>query len=430
MALLRALTWLGFHGWGLLLPVGCLCVMGVLSLQATGRDEAVGRIAPDAIKQLEFMGIGVLCMIATCVIGYRRLGRFAAPLFLLGLGLLVWLLLDKWIDMPLVEERRGSRRWFFLPGFQVQPSEIMKILYVLAVAWYLRFRRNYRQLTGLLAPFVLTLIPMALILVQPDLGTVLLFLPVLFAMLFAAGAKIRHLVVVILLGLMCMPVFWLKIRTYQRLRITAVFLQSQGLRDHFISKPQRWDQLRPKAVNSMEWRRELMTWENRTGYQLTHSKAAIGTGGLWGQGWGQGIFLDNHLLPENNNDFIFAIIAHQWGLAGSILVIACYALIVAMGYDISTWSVDPYGRLLALGLSTLLAVQVLTNLCMTVGLGPITGVTLPFLSAGGSSVLVCFSMIGLLISVARDKQMRIGRKPFSFDEETGEFIDVPQIANR
>ncbi len=421
--------WLGmasstWRGWGLLLPVMPLCAAGILTLQALGDSDAGGLLAPAALKQTQFAAAGLMALLVTTWIGYQRLGRLAFPLFALSVLLLLWLVADKWIDLPLVSERRGSRRWIFLPGVQVQPSELAKIMYVLALAWYLRYRRNYRTFGGLFAPFAITLIPMGLILVQPDLGTVLLFLPVLFTMLFVAGAKLRHLVVIALLGLMCLPVFWLKIRSYQRLRITGVLLQSPQIRDYFTDRPEVWDRLRPQGENPNEWRRELTDWESRAGYQLVHSKTAIGSGGAWGQGWARGIFVEHDLLPENDNDFIFAMIAHQWGLAGCLVGILCYVLIVAFGCDVATVTNDPFGRLLAVGLSTMLAVQTLTNLCMTVGLGPITGVTLPFVSAGGSSLLSSFVSIGLLISVARDRPILMKPHPFEFDEEAEKYASA------
>lgn len=411
-------TW---RGWGLLLPVIPLCTAGILTLQALGASDATGLFAPAAAKQLQFAAAGLVAMLALTWVGYRRLGRLSFLLFALSLVLLLWLAVDKWIDLPLVAERRGSRRWIFLPGAQLQPSELMKIAYVLALAWYLRYRRNYRTFGGLFAPFAITLVPMGLILVQPDLGTVLLFLPVLFAMLFVAGAKLRHLLVIALLGLMCLPVFWLKIRSYQRLRITGVVLQSPEIRDYFANRPEVWDKLRPRSENPNEWRRELADWEARAGYQLVHSKTAIGSGGIGGQGWSQGIFVEHDLLPENDNDFIFAMIGHQWGLLGCLFCILCYALIVAFGCDVATVTNDPFGRLLAVGLSTMLAVQTLTNLCMTVGLGPITGVTLPFMSAGGSSLVSSFVSIGLLISVARDRPILMKPHPFAFNEEAEKY---------
>jgi len=423
------------HGWSLLFVALPLCLAGVLSIHATsasGQDASQQSMAAlltkDAIKQLVFVGVGLGAMMAVLVVGYPRAGRASYPLFAVCIALLACLVVDRWIDLPFVPVRRHARRWIWIGFTQIQPSELMKIAYVLALAWYLRYRRNYRTLGGLIMPFALTMVPMVLIKMQPDLGTVMLFLPVLFAMLFAAGAKARHLAVIIVMGLCCLPLFWFKIAPYQRLRIAGVLLQDQRLREYLHEPPtwlngraRRWDYLRPAGADPAQWQHELDHWETNSGYQLTRSKTAIGSGGPSGRGWGRGIFVEYNFLPEKHNDFIFALIAHQWGLIGSLAVLLCYVAIVVIGFDVAARTQDPFGRLVAVGLAALIAVQALTNLCMTVGLGPITGVTLPFISAGGSSLIASFLAIGLLISVDQRRPILIARRPFEFDEEAEKY---------
>jgi len=413
------------HGWAMLIPVLVLCAAGILCMQAIAPEQEDGWLAVQAFSQLRYLVIALGAMSAVMMIGYHRLGRWAYLLFAGCVLLLLYLAMDRWFHgLPLVREIRNARRWIRLGPFLFQPSEVTKIIYVLALAWYLRYRRNYRTFMGLAYPFAITLVPMALILLQPDLGTVLLFLPVLFAMLFAAGARIKHLLIIILLGLLCIPFFWMKIADYQRLRITGVLLQSENLRDYLSepptwldSRPTRWDWLRPTGTNPREWKRELVGWEDRSGYQLVSSKTAIGSGQITGQGWGEGIFIDYPFLPERHNDFIYALIAHQWGLLGALTILFCYGLIVLTGIVVASITEDPFGRLVAVGVSVMVAVQALTNLAMTVGLGPITGVTLPFVSAGGSSLVASFISIGLLISVSQRRPIMIAHPPFEFDEE-------------
>jgi len=422
------------HGWGLLVPILVLCLFGVLTIQVVSSSASPNTLAGAAKNQLIYIAVSFAMMMLAVFVGYQRVGRLSYLLFVLCLVLLMVLLLGRWLPESFIPVVRGSRRWIRLhPSLpQMQPSELMKIAYVLALAWYLRFRKNYRTLRGLIPPFVLSLIPMAMILKQPDLGTVLLFLPVLFAMLYAAGAKGKHLVTIILLGVLCAPLFWLKIKDYQRLRLAGVFLQNQAVRDYLSepprflkSHPTRWDCFRPKGVQESNWRLELDEWHLRSGYQLSRSKTAIGLGGVRGQGWGKGLFVRlGYLLDESNNDFIFSMIAHQWGLMGSLIIVLCYVVIVMIGYDVAASTYDPFGRLVAVGLATMIGVQSLTNLCMTVGLGPITGVTLPFVSEGGSSMLASFVTIGLLISVARHRPMLIGHRPFEFNEEAEKYETV------
>ncbi len=402
------------HIFGLLLAVAPLCAAGVLTINATTASHGAW-LSTAARNQLVYMGIGAVgTILIVGVVGYRRLGRLAYPLFVLCLFALAWLVLA---DLPFVAEQRNARRWLRIAGVQVQPSEMMKIAYVLALAWYLRYRSNYRTLPGLIAPFVITLMPMALILKQPDLGTVLLFLPVLFVMLFMAGARLKHLVIIILLGMAATPFFWFKIRDYQRLRIAGVVLQSPSLREYFTERPDVWDRFASPGTNPREWRRQLLDWEVEAGYQLVRGKAAIGSGGLFGEGLGRGVFVEYNLLPEKHNDFIFAMVAHQWGLVGALVLVFCYLAIIVIGCDVATLTNDPFGRLLAIGLTTMFGVQAFTNLLMTIGLGPVTGVTLPFVSAGGSSLVVSLLALGLLISVAHRRPMLIAPRPFEFDDE-------------
>jgi cell division protein FtsW (lipid II flippase) len=335
--------------------------------------------------------------------------------------MLFYIFLDRFHAMPLVDERNNARRWINIGPAQLQPSELMKLAYVLTMAWYLRYRKNFRTFWGLMQPFALTLIPMALILVQPDLGTFLLFLPVLFAMLYTAGAKGKHLLLILAMALVASPLFWHHIRAYQRLRVAGVFLQNDSVRDYLKSRPKLWDSLRGKGNPTdpddvPKWRRQLNDWANCSGFQLVNSKRAIGSGGVLGQGR-TGVFVQREFLPERENDFVFAMVAHQWGLLGSLVLIGSYALIVVLGYLSATVTNDPFGRLVAIGVSTMIAFQTLTNLCMTMGIGPVTGVTLPFVSCGGSSVVSSFLLIGLLISVSQRRPMLIANKPFVYDEE-------------
>jgi rod shape determining protein RodA len=412
------------HGWGLLVPVLTLCTMGVLTIQATSSPEAGHALTPIALKQLAFMGAGLAMMVGAIALGYQRFGRWSYAIFGVCLLMLIYIVADKYVNLPFVDAQRNTRRWVRVGPVQLQASELMKAAYVLALAWYLRYRRNFRTLTGLVAPFVLTLLPMGLILIQPDLGTVLLFLPVLFAMLYTAGAKVKHLLVILLLAALASPFFWSHIKGYQRLRITGVVLQSDTIRNYLMKHPDVWDSFRgtnrhehDEPAVAAAWRRELTEWANCTGFQLVQSKMAIGSGGVFGQGWSRGIFVEYNFLPEKHNDFIFAIVAHQWGLLGGLVVVLCYGLVILIGLDSATLTNDPFGRLVAVGMSTLIGTQAVTNLCMTVGIGPVTGVTLPFVSAGGSSVISSFLCIGLLISVAQSRPMLIANPPFVFDED-------------
>jgi len=410
------------HALWVLVPVAVLCAVGLASIRGIEKGD-LGTAAEGPFRhQLVFLAVGILLMILAVTTSYQRIGRHSYLIYAVCFLLLVAVVADRWVDVPFVPCVRGSRRWIRVAGFQIQPSELMKIGYLLALAWYLRFRRNYRTVGGLAGPFLLTLAPMVLIKMQPDLGMMLIMLPVLFVMLFVAGARGRHLALIALAALAALPLFWMKMEMYQRLRVTAVFLQSPVIREWIAAHPNTWLRLGPPEVRrnpeeARRWQLEAAEWDVRRGYQLVRSKVALGSGGVLGNGWGRGTFIEYDFLPDKHNDFIFAIIGHQFGLVGCILVLLCYAAIVVTGFDIATLTNDPFGKLLAVGITVLLATQVITNVAMTIGLGPITGLTLPFVSYGGSSMIASFVMVGLLINIAQRRPLLIAHEPFVFAEE-------------
>ncbi|MCG3127575.1 MAG: putative peptidoglycan glycosyltransferase FtsW [Phycisphaerae bacterium] len=395
--------------WGVALPVAFLLVLGMVTIHATERDESLGVVRPNPAAELrsladravEWVGpqtlrqafyvlTGVVLMLAAMTPNYQRYGRVAYQLYWACLLLLALLVADRFlqhygVDIPFVPVRRNTRRWIQIVSFQVQPSEFVKPAIVLALARYLRYRRNYREWPGLLMPALMTLAPMALIHFQPDLGTLLMLLPLLFAMLFVAGARVRHLATVVVLGAVALPAFYfLGMAEYQKKRIDVVFRQND-----------------PDE-----------SWQMNEGYQLRQSKIALGLGGATGEGFARGVFIEHDLLPEEHNDFIFAIIGHQLGFVGCVLVILAYGLIVFMGIEIATATNDPFGRLLVIGVVVMIVMQALLNIGMTLGLTPITGMTLPFVSAGGSSLWANFFALGLLLNVANRRPMLIANPPF------------------
>jgi cell division protein FtsW (lipid II flippase) len=246
----------------------------------------------------------------------------------------------------------------------------------------------------LVGPFALTIVPMALILVQPDLGTVMQFLPVLFIMLFVAGAKLRHLGLIAVLGLISLPGFYLIMKPHQRARFEAVARQNT----------------------------EDPRWQMNQGYQLRQSKVAIGTGEWTGtlgrHGFPEGLLespqFEYSILPDRHNDFIFAVVAHLGGFVGALVLLGCYAVIAVAGVEIATLTNDPFGRLVAVGVVGLFTTQMLINVGMTLGLMPIAGLTLPLVSYGGSSLITSMVAIGLLINVAQRRPMLIAHPPFEF----------------
>ena len=365
-------------------------------------------------KQLVFAGVGLICLLVVNLFSYERLGPLAYNLYGIILLRLAIILVDKMgvMTIPFVKDRDGIHRWIKIGfGFQIQPSEFCKVAFILALAWYLRFRSNYRKFLGLIGPFALTLLAMVLILLEPDLGTVILMMPILFSMLFVAGAKVKHLVIILCIGMVFSPVLWKSMKGYQRMRIASVLLQNDPFIDAAKDKP--W---LGKILAGNDYRSTLRTWKNKEGYQLIQSKRAIASGGFWGYGFAKGPYLQNKYinLPEAHNDMIFATIAHQFGFFGCAIVLLLYVIVIGCAIELAWLNTDPFGRLVAVGIASMFAVQVIVNVGMSMGLMPLTGLTLPLVSYGGSSLLVNLIAIGLINNIGRHRPFSVAGKPFEF----------------
>lgn len=377
-------------GWVVTLAALMLTGIGLLGVYAS--ESGTGELPEQTLRQLMFLAIGLAGFAIIQISGYREIGRWSYAMFFLTLVALILLLVARKVNLaPIIVPRRNTYRWIVFGPINIQVSEYTKFVYVVALAYYLRYRTNYRSFAGLFMPFILTLVPLGLILKEPDLGTSLLLLPTLFVMLFVAGARKKHLAIILLLGAIAAPLFYFSplMNRYQRDRIEALFHQNENDK----------------------------TWRLNAGYQLNQSKIALGSGGALGQGFSEGAFFRHELLPEEHNDFIFAVLGHQWGFIGCIGIIGLYFIIVATGLAIASRTADPLGRLMAVGVCTMICAQTIINTGMTVGLMPITGMSLPFASMGGSGLIANYLMLGVLASVARPRPLDIARKPFEFDYE-------------
>jgi len=401
----------------LLVTTLMLVTIGIITIYSVGHPaepSPVSRVEDDLggywERQLIFAGLGLVGLIIVNLISYRRFGAISYWIFALGLIALSYLLFSRYIiPLPFAPESKTfAHRWFVfhnrLP--KVQPSEFFKLAYILTLAWYLRYRSNYRNFKALIGPFVLTLLPMMLILLEPDLGTVLLMMPVLFTMLFVAGAKVKHLLIIILMAVLVSPLLWGKMRPYQRIRISSVLLQNSWIRE---------------KAEQHEWLGELLVgtkfteiqWKTDWGYHLIRSKYAVASGSVnsgTGYGYRRGPFVKYNFLGERHNDFIFAVIAQQWGFVGCLGLMILYVIIVGCGLKIAANNTDPFGRLLAVGIVAMFVVEVIINIGMTMGIMPITGLTLPLVSYGGSSLLVSMMAVGLLNNVGRCRPFSLARK--------------------
>ena len=396
----------------LLVSVLALVLIGILTIYAVGNPLETSPATKTAAlagywkKQLLFAILGGGCFVAANLVNYRRLGAVSAWIYAVVLLLLAYLLVSRYVmTLPFAPGRNNVHRWIvFHPRLpQLQPSEFCKVAYILALAWYLRYRSNYRRFRALIAPFAVTLLPMMLILPEPNLGTVLLMMPILFTMLFVAGAQVKHLALIALLAVVFSPGLWLTMRSYQRARISGVVLQSEWVRQKAETYPLVSKVLVGGKFSERRWRSD---W----GYHLVRSKFAVASGGLAGHGFGHGPFLKYNFLDERHNDFIFSAIAHQWGFLGCVGLLGIYLLLAACGLEIAAHNTDPFARLLAVGLVAMFVVEVVVNVGMTLGLMPITGLTLPFVSYGGSSLLVNMTAVGLLNNVGRHRPFSVAPK--------------------
>ena len=396
----------------LLIGIGMATIYSVGHPAEQSPDSQIRDLSNKWEKQVLFALVGLAGFIAVNLINYRRLGSISYWLFAGVLVLLAALLVSKFVVvLPFAKPKVGTYRWIWVTvggrsSPSIQPSEFCKLAYILALAWYLRYRSNYRNFKALIGPFALALLPMVLILPEPDLGTVLLMMPILFTMLFVAGAKVKHFLIIIFMAILVSPLLWFKMENYQRTRISSVLLQNTWIREKAEQHPALGNFLVGRKFSTKEWK-------NDWGYHLIRSKYAIASGGInsaKGYGFRKGPFIKYNFLPERHNDFIFAIIAHQWGFWGCLVLLGIYVLIISCGLEIAANNTDPFGRLLAIGIVAMFVVEVIINVGMTVGLMPITGLTLPLVSYGGSSLVVSMVSVGLLNNIGRCRPFTLARK--------------------
>lgn len=333
--------------------------------------------------QLRWAVVGASAALLVLAIPYQRLVQAGPVLYLLGLLGLVLVLL--------VGTGQSAGRWIRIGGFNAQPSEFMKVLLILMLAGRIRYDRDHKRWSGLVLPLALTAVPAALVMMQPDLGTALLFVPILFTQLYAAGARMRHLALVaggaLALGAL---LFFIPgvLKDYQKDRILA-FLVEHG-----------------NSGQAAQLRKSQS-------HQLHMGKTAVGLGGLTGASDDEGGAAEAvRFLPERHTDFIFPVFAARFGFVGVTLLFLAFLLFLGTLLGAAARLRDPSARMLAVGVFALFAAQIVVNSAMTVGLLPVVGVTLPFFSSGGSSLLTSFLGLGLLMSAGVDPPLDFGKDAF------------------
>jgi rod shape determining protein RodA len=349
--------------------VGAVSVLGALMILSSTRGTDPDSYDTSFLrKQVLFIVVGVICMVAVTLVDYRRLRDFA---WLPYVGVLAALAL---VVSALGEEVRGTQAWFQIGAFQLQPAEFAKVAVVLAVAVALAGREPPLRARHLVFALLLLAVPTALIMLQPDLGTALVFVAIAMGMLLMAGARARHIVVLTAVGVIGVVgvVNSGVLEDYQRDRLT-LFLERNDEQDLA----------------------ELQS----AAYNADQSRATIASGGISGKGLFEGTQTRLGFVPEQHTDFIFTALGEELGFVGCATALAIFALMCVRIWRTAQIAQDRLGMLICVGVLSMLVFQIFQNVGMTMGIMPITGITLPFTSYGGSSTIACWIAIGLVLNV-------------------------------
>ena len=348
--------------WTLLGIVLTIALVGILNLySATAKIEMSG--TPLYLKQIFWLLIGLAMMLTIAFIEYRFYSDFAYIVYSIALFLLILVL-----GYGLITS--GAQRWMKIGPLSFQPSEFVKISLILALAKFFHQPSHPKgyALRQLLLPFLLLLLPMILILKQPDLGTAIILLLVFFSILIFVKIRWSSLLTIGLAGAALVPLLWSFLKEYQKRRIITFF------------NPE----LDPLGA----------------GYHLIQSKIAVGSGGVLGKGFMKGTQSKLGFLPEQQTDFIFSALGEEWGLIGSLFIVGLYLALILWGLRIAVQAKDRFGAILAFGVVAMLFWHAFINIGMVLGMMPVVGIPLPLLSYGGSFILSTLIGVGLLLNVS------------------------------
>jgi len=378
------------HGaWLCVLSALALSVLGIYAIDLGSSSGGGEHLSARAMTQSIYLAVGLLAGLIVALPNPQTVRLLAWPALAGCVVLLVFLLLP-FVPSSIVRPRNGCRGWIDLGFFDLQPSELAKIAFVLVLAEYLRYSKRHRTWGGLVPPALVTAVPVALIMLQPDLGMALLFLPGCFAVLLAAGAKLKHLSIVVLAGALAGPAMYPFLKPYQQQRIVSLIKQIRG---------------DASAASDPD------LFQSATALMLS----GAGQGSGYNEAQARAVVRFSR-LPERHNDMIFAVIAARFGLLGGLAVLGLYATWLLGAILAAAGTRDPFGRLLIAGFAAMVAAQVVINVGMNVGIVPIVGITLPFVSYGGSSMIAVWIMTGLIFGVATRRAPRLSRPTFEFGD--------------
>ena len=346
--------------WVLLGLVVIICATGIVNLYSAGYNRGEG--TPLYIKQLYWLAVGLGVMCVTLTYDYRHLEKLSYPIYILSILLLVAVMFGgKMVS--------GSRRWLPLGPLAFQPAELAKIAIILALATYFnrRTRMEAMRLKDLIVPGVLVMIPVALIIKQPDLGSGILVALVAASMILFVGVRWRTLMGCGLTMVMLSPVIWHFLKDYQRQRVLTFLDPGKD----------------PLGA----------------GYHILQSMIAVGSGQFWGKGFLQGTQSQLYFLPEQHTDFVFSVFAEEWGFVGSAVLLLLFTALALWGLSVARDCKERFGHLLAVGVTALIFWQIFINLCMVTGFLPVVGIPLPLFSYGGSSLITTLLGVGFLLNI-------------------------------
>lgn len=344
--------------------LGIICI-GLLSVYSALYPQIQANPTHNLfIKQIMWLALGFLVMFCTLFLDYQKLKAAGLWIYLATLLLLVAVLV-------IGREVNGAKRWLEVGGFQFQPSELMKVVIVIQLAGCFSSQdvTSYPGLKKLLLPVAFVAAPVLLILAEPDLGTAICILAISGTVIFFMGIRWKYIFSMVIAVLpLLLPIWMMVLKPYQKRRI------------EILLRPD----LDPLGA----------------GYHIRQSKIAIGSGMLWGKGFLKGTQNKLHFLPEKHTDFIFSVWAEEWGFVGCFVLLVLFALLVVLALRVARRSKDRYGALLVVGMTALILWQVLINIGMVIGLLPVVGITLPFVSYGGSSLITLCFAIGMIENIS------------------------------
>jgi rod shape determining protein RodA len=352
-----------YFDWGLLGLTALIVSIGLVALySALNVEEA----SPERVlftKQLIWYAVGSVGMVITFLFSYKSIERWGHVFYIVSMGLLVFVMFFGRVIA-------GSKRWLVLGPVSLQPSEMAKLAVTIMLARYYAkvITTNGLGIRELWPPVVLTAIPFVLIVRQPDLGTAMMVALIAGSITVFTKIEKRTFICLSTGGILAVPLVWFFLKSYQKQRILT-----------FLN-PDR-DPL-------------------GAGYHIIQSKIAIGSGMLAGRGFLKGTQNALSFLPEQHTDFIFSVLAEEWGFLGSAIVVMFFLFIIVWGLNIAYRCRDPFGTILSVGITAMIAWQVFINIGMVMGILPVVGVTLPFLSYGGSSVITLMIGIGILLNIS------------------------------